>query len=401
MMNQMNQMNLLNQMINYNVNNNTTFNNDFSIDDIRNHTNNLDQITKGAQNISFASQKIGKSPNINMQNQKPNFNNNLMYVNNINNRSNNLNNNNNKKNINSNGIYQGNGNGQVKIKYVKSDKNLLSANLENQEFKSLNNNSNKNWRGSLQGNLGNLLNISENNAGPNANTNLPLGITPNGLNGNFLKPNGLNISNFNSNSSNKNNSNINNYGRNIPSKENLKNMNNSRNNYSSMNNSILQENEEFNINYTEANEEASANYHNSNTISSASDNNSLNNQIKTTPNKNCFIKIVVKLDEDRYDVIEIQKEDDILAQTKEFCTKNNLNAELIKPIYNYIQQSLNTLGVVLEKKVDSNTIESLKFAKNQYEEHKVLESNYHSDTEIYMNQFNNCDVSTLDSNTSY
>jgi len=332
--------------------------------------------------------------------------------------------------MNANGIYHGNNNGHGKMKYVKSDKNLLSANLENQEFKSgnNNNNSNKNWKGgfngqTIQGHLGILLNAQNsaannclNLSGPNSNSNsnsnnninLPLGLNPITLN-NSLNANGLNIGSFNSSSSNRNNNsnsvnNNNNFGaaanKHSHSKESLKGLNSKKNNYTTIN-SIMRESGEEQMNCVEANEETSANYQNSN-LSSNSDNNSLLNQMKTNaPLKKTFIKIVVKLNNERLDIIEIQKDDDILAQANNFCVKNNLNTELIKPIYNYIQQSLNTLGIVMEKKVDSNTIESLKFAKNQYEEMKELESNYHSDSEIYVNQFNNCDVSTLDSNTSY
>ena len=116
---------------------------------------------------------------------------------------------------------------------------------------------------------------------------------------------------------------------------------------------------------------------------------------------NCFIKIVIKLSEDRIEVIEIQKGIDIFMQTNDFCLKNNIDNDLVRPIFNYIQQSLNTLGMIFEKKMDNEILENLKKAKSKYEEIKEMENNYHSDTDILIRNQYHCENSSFDFNGSF
>lgn len=402
-MNQMNQMSLINQMISYNSTSNNSYNNEFPIDDIRNHSNNLN-LNKGNNNLNFNPQKMGKASNMNIQNQKPNFNSNIMYVNNMSNRNNNIN----KKNINNNGIYQGNNGGQTKMKYVKSDKSLVSSisNID-QDFKS---GANKNWRGynaqNNQNHLNNLLNthnISNNLSSHNLISNTILGaansnsipinnivgnVNNNSNNNNFLNQNNMNISNFNSvSASNKINSNS----------QNL--TNNLRNNNNITNNELDDPNfseEKYFVNEDNISPKDSPLLSNDN-----SENQYNQLYLKNQANSSNFIKIVMKLSENKTEIFEVQKNGDIVCQIKEFCMKNNVNSELIKPIYNYVIQSINTLGLLMEKKVDNRIIENLQIAKNKFEEIKEIENNYHSDSEIYLHQLNNCEISTIDSNTSY
>ena len=358
MITQINQMNLINQMI-YNPVTNTYP--DYPIDDIRNHQNNLNQLNKGNNNpqMNYNTQKIPKTNNYNLQNPKINYNNNtnIIYGNSLN-KPGNLN----KRNINNNqnnNIYNNsnpnpnntinpninNSQGQIqgKMKYVKSDKNLFS-NFDqtelnsNQDLKS-SNNPNKNWKG--------------------YNNN------PSHFNANY------------SNSSRYNNLN---------------------------NNSISKINDGEDSTYNDEKYFGNDDYSQKepgSTFSSVDniESNLYQNQFKSQPN-NSYIKIIIKL-KDKFETIELQKEDDILLQAKEFCSKNNMSPDLIKPIYNYINQSLNSLKVILEKKVDEKLMENLNTAKLKYDEVKCSENNYHSDSELYLNQMSHNDISTLDSNTSY
>ncbi len=413
-MNQMNQMNIINQMINYSSNSNTNFNNDYPMDDLRNLPNNINQINKGNTHLNFNSQKMNKSNNMNLQNQKPNYNNNLMYVNNLSNR-----NNINKKNMGNTNLYQGGNPGQTKMKYVKSDKNLISSGMD-QEFK---NGTNKNWRGvyhphnnpSHLNNMVNPQNQSMNVSNAKSNS-MNQNLTNNVNNLGYPNPNNINITNFNSHSSNRNsnnhnmimnnihNDNILNIGNNM-----INNMTNLRNNFNNNlnignQNMIIDEDPNFSEEKYFVNDELSQKGPNSNNSSADNLEMNANQQIQfknQALNNDCSIKIVIKLNENRFEMIEIQKDDDIFSQTKEFCIKNNLNSELIKPIYNYVYQSITALGLIFEKKMDLDMLENLKTAKVKYEELKEVENNYHSDSEIYMSQFNHCEVSTLDSNTSY
>jgi hypothetical protein len=101
-------------------------------------------------------------------------------------------------------------------------------------------------------------------------------------------------------------------------------------------------------------------------------------------NNNSFIKIVIKLSKDRSEVFEIQKGKNILMQINKFCIKNNIDDELIDPIYKYIEQSLKVLGIIFDKKIDNKILKKLKEAKLKFEVSKELEKNYFSDSEILL-----------------
>ena len=214
-----------------------------------------------------------------------------------------------KRNMNNgnNNMYQGNNNNLnnnalQKLKYGKSDKNLDNIgdqvdSISNQDFKQNNNNynnKNKNWRGFQNNNPNNFNNMNNN---------------------------GTNYNNYN---------NTNNNRFNIP-----------------INNKINEgEDQYFNEEKSFNNEDISQKGQGLNISSGENyENNFSNSKFKNQQINNCYVKIVIKL-KDKMEIIEIQKEDDILMQAKEFCVKNNMNSELIKPIYNYINQSLNYLGVV-------------------------------------------------------
>jgi hypothetical protein len=79
------------------------------------------------------------------------------------------------------------------------------------------------------------------------------------------------------------------------------------------------------------------------------------------------LQVVIKL-LDREDVIRINKNEDTLKVTRDFCQKNKLNERLIKPIHDKIKQALKSLDLLLDHTMSTEEELSLTEVKNYYKE---------------------------------
>lgn len=125
------------------------------------------------------------------------------------------------------------------------------------------------------------------------------------------------------------------------------------------------------------------------------------NKIFEGDEKFCMIKINIKLTEDRFETLEVIKGIDIFTQINEFCEKKNIDSELVSPIFGYVEKSLKALGLFLTQKTNTEFLEKLKYMQKYYEDHKELDNQYHSDTEVFVGNNSHYEGSLMDSNTSF
>jgi hypothetical protein len=65
------------------------------------------------------------------------------------------------------------------------------------------------------------------------------------------------------------------------------------------------------------------------------------------------LNLAIKLSEENIQILKISRKEDILQSIKEFCTKNNVKSQLIKPIYEKVAQAIKALDTFLSSTMEN------------------------------------------------
>ena len=85
------------------------------------------------------------------------------------------------------------------------------------------------------------------------------------------------------------------------------------------------------------------------------------------------LQIVIKL-MDKEEIINLNRNEDTLKVSKEFCAKNQLNDELAKPIQQKIKQALKSIDLILDHNISTAEEQSLIEIQNIYNQIQTNDS---------------------------
>ena len=77
-----------------------------------------------------------------------------------------------------------------------------------------------------------------------------------------------------------------------------------------------------------------------------------------------MLKIKINVSDNQSKELILCKNDDVNEKVLEFCKDNNISENLVKPLVNKVNQSLNTLELINNMALNKNDFEILDKAKN-------------------------------------